>query len=815
MVGEAPDPKTFGSWQDAFQYRIAAVRAMEKQLGNDINSNRDKLRSLVGASYRDLLGTAESIIEMDGQMQQVESYLGDMGRRCNSRLLEKKAVNLKALGKDGRTIAKILVISRLLHKKLSQSRQPPPYLEVLRSRLAGLRRRLLIDIDRRFQSLDSSESVLVEAMCAFSLATSSSSTDVLRHFHHVRQSAMSELGQRRSGDKGISKSLRLVVRTLKDCRTIFPTPLARALETLKATPLLQGSDVRFLREMNLDIHQRWLGDDVASFTPYIRHADLQKIEASRLLEQWAKNAFSSFLKHLCEIIEDFESPAVVVQLRQEVLELWLSNKRHVISAGTFDVLDGIRKAFNNRLQNFIYQKTASLNDISSSVATLLRDWENTVSDTCPPMWDDAIISMDTGSGGKALRDALYTRAYGRSKAVAVVSAAYTTWLENINSLQRLITQLQEKKWADELYDMDDDDETLEDLHNMLSEDDPHLLHETFKNDLIDNFQALRGTIQSHVEKLQPNEGDDVVTAHKSAFLLRVWRDITSRLPSMCRDYGLEAPFIRTLQIQISGIVLQTPISQCDKRIGRYLHRNQLQARILWEGDPQLPVLPSPWAFRLLHETVTSMADFGVDIWTSQATNILKQEMRDSLAPIVKKLQELPRQVNSHDANGESDVKDEEDSQSPGKGGGKDIQEGEGDQNYEAKDGEKESGKETKNGIKEDRSSTQKPAVYASNLISAPSEEVWRDTRIQRLFDALYLDYALNVKLRVTSPDDPDNNPENNENATLPDLLESAQNNILDELNIEDVAQWNCNLRRMRKDAEVYWKRTELLFALLA
>ena len=66
---------------------------MERQLRNDIDSNREKLRSLVGASYRDLLGTAESIVEMDGQMQQVEGYLAGMGVKCNSRLLEKKVAN--------------------------------------------------------------------------------------------------------------------------------------------------------------------------------------------------------------------------------------------------------------------------------------------------------------------------------------------------------------------------------------------------------------------------------------------------------------------------------------------------------------------------------------------------------------------------------------------------------------------------------------------------------------------------------------------------------------------------------------------------
>ena len=122
MAAEAPDPKTFGSWEEAFQYPIPAVRGMEKQLRRDIDSNREKLRTLVGyglssghlasvmpvyitqlltlwdpcsASYRDLLGTAESIIEMGVQMDEVESYMGEIGKRCNTRILDKKASNLR------------------------------------------------------------------------------------------------------------------------------------------------------------------------------------------------------------------------------------------------------------------------------------------------------------------------------------------------------------------------------------------------------------------------------------------------------------------------------------------------------------------------------------------------------------------------------------------------------------------------------------------------------------------------------------------------------------------------------------------------
>ena len=52
------------------------------------------------ASYRDLLGTAGSIIEMDSQMQQVESYLATMGMKCNGRLLGRGGINLLRLGRE-------------------------------------------------------------------------------------------------------------------------------------------------------------------------------------------------------------------------------------------------------------------------------------------------------------------------------------------------------------------------------------------------------------------------------------------------------------------------------------------------------------------------------------------------------------------------------------------------------------------------------------------------------------------------------------------------------------------------------------------
>lgn len=48
MASEAPDPRTFQSWEDAFQYPIPTVRKLEQQLRTTADDNREKLRSLVG-----------------------------------------------------------------------------------------------------------------------------------------------------------------------------------------------------------------------------------------------------------------------------------------------------------------------------------------------------------------------------------------------------------------------------------------------------------------------------------------------------------------------------------------------------------------------------------------------------------------------------------------------------------------------------------------------------------------------------------------------------------------------------------------------
>jgi para-aminobenzoate synthetase len=55
MANEVPDPRTFQSWEDAFQYPIPTVRKLEQQLRTTADDNREKLRSLVGYTLFDTI----------------------------------------------------------------------------------------------------------------------------------------------------------------------------------------------------------------------------------------------------------------------------------------------------------------------------------------------------------------------------------------------------------------------------------------------------------------------------------------------------------------------------------------------------------------------------------------------------------------------------------------------------------------------------------------------------------------------------------------------------------------------------------------
>lgn len=74
------------------------------------------------ARYRDLLGTAETIVEMNGKIKDVESNLTDIGRRCNPRLIDKKSAHLDRLKRDSLENSMMALQQPLRYRSLTKQR---------------------------------------------------------------------------------------------------------------------------------------------------------------------------------------------------------------------------------------------------------------------------------------------------------------------------------------------------------------------------------------------------------------------------------------------------------------------------------------------------------------------------------------------------------------------------------------------------------------------------------------------------------------------------------------------------------------------
>ncbi len=644
--------------------------------------------------------------------------------------------------------AKVLVISRLLHKKLSQISKPPPYLDSVRNRLANLRRKLLVKIDRRFQGIEITGDDLIQAMCAFSLATSTSPTDVLRHFHHVRLEAMIQPGQKRDdGVHGFSQALRLYIKTLKDTKMYIPGQLGNALQNLKGTPLFKSQDLHSLIELNLEMHEKWISDEIRLFTPYIRHDDLQRSDTNRVLKEWAEHASNSFLGELRTKIQSIDEFAVLMELRTHLLQLWLSNSQRSLGVEVSEVLDGLRNVFNARCTWLIKAHAMSLENVAVAIRDTISRWQSGQSDFCPSLWASSMASKELADGGKLFIRTVLDRYTGRNEALQTRSLEYLAWVQRVEKIEEMIGDMRKIRWEDAVDEIEADEDLLEDKQILLSEEDPRLLHDALANCLERSFSSFSDSIRTLTLELEePNRGQ------QAAYLLRIWREIRQRLPKSFEQLDLGLEIITPLQEIVANAAIAPPLHTCEKRIEKSRTKVKTPERPLWEGSPELPVLPSSWTFRLLTELISSMTALGVDIWCPQATNVLKQQLKICLESLLRTSITPPQAIVNWGTTAETAKSREEGN----------------------------------------------PSV--NDVVDEPQEEestshdLSEDAKIQLAFDLLYLSHATAEKHGKQDDND---------------LVQLMQRSII----IEGLAEESA--KRIKKDAVDYWKRTCLLFALLA
>ncbi|PLB49424.1 hypothetical protein P170DRAFT_408663 [Aspergillus steynii IBT 23096] len=790
MASDGPDPQALKTWQDAFQYPIPTVRRVEQELRRDIASNKEKLRALVGTRYRELVGTAETIVSMNREIQNVDATLADIGQRCNPRLMEKKFTHFHQIKGDVRDkdsakrslsaqlallqrcaasisqllrrrgslslMAKLTVVSRLLHNTISQQKSVPPFLENLRNQIASLQHTLIRRIDKRLASATSTADEIIEALVAYCLATKSSSDDAIRRFHQVRLDHIgSQLESQDASGEHVLNALRLYVRTLQSTRVLLSRRLSDALGKLKARPILADPDIRGLDDLGLDVLGRWVAADVSNFTPWIKLSECSKSDAEKLIKQWSKQAFGRFVDGCQKALTNWLGFSSLLSLREKTVELWLSSWGSTPTHSSLQVLEGLRTVFNERLRQILSDQAKSLNTLGHTVASVLSSWDNREHMVSHSLWDHELMSLDYSNGASAFKQTIADRLLGRDEDISDVLKIYQDWLSLIEGSRQSVDELRRVRWTDILDESEDGDVDI-DATATLNEDDPQLLREALESAVRTAFDDLDSSFNGIFKEFgaSPQSG-------KAAFMLKLIRLVRRDLPTDFHDskFVLSKDIVPQLQALLANEVLKQ--TQPLRLIaGSVAKAPRVPGRTLWEGDPESPVQPSPSTFKFLRRLVESMDGQGPGIWDISTINVLKGSTQTELSKtITSALEALSPSSSATDGDA---VKD----------------------SSESTDADKDEDNETS-----EKTGQEKPE---SEKTSETEVQNLNDWKLQLYFDAAYLKNALASK--------------DQESEEFKASIAKLSN---------EVASSPKSVKFMDHAASEYWKRTQLLLGLLA
>lgn len=783
----------------------------------------------MGGSYRQLLGTAEMILHMRDDMNVVEDKLGRVGKGCGRGVVGGMAGGLAKLqergkgGKRGEELewaarikvldmcavivgrllkkgsleggrgkslvlaAKVLVLSRLLSKSITdmagkRSSEDKERADAVKRKVDNSRKRLVRAIEKNLERIggDNREELL-HALSAYSLTKSSGARDVLRRFLEVRGDAMAlafEDERHKQKTPGYERALRLYAQTLLDVQALVPRRLSEALASLKAKHLLKDESLRQLEGLRLDVCENCLGEEILYFTPYIRHDDLDGSFTVDMLKGWAKSASKLLLGRLgqtLEIMIDFKS---VVDLRTKMLEIWIKEGGKARGFDSSILLGGLRKVVNDRLVELLISRVSKLHLVSTEVEGTLGTWREGVTDQQDSLWGEDMIETEVANGAGIFKLNILARTHGRNDAVSRAFRGYQTWRRLVDEVVAVIEQLKKQRWDDDLEDIEDD-LALESRNTLLSVDDPQMLQDHLDTSLGEAYTTLHDKVATLMKTYEDSEH----AGQMSIYILRIVRHIRSELPvnTSVQTFGLS--LIPTLHKRLVSITTQELLF----RFSKSFRRKTVAGRALWEGpdeEPELPVQPSPGTFKFLHSLALAMAKTGSDLWSPKAVTVLKLYVRSEMGRrwLFTLNEKTEVMTNSALMNGVPSAAKERFAVN-GEENAKEMHLDDQVKAEASTDGDDMNEVKT-NGNAEPKTTTQ----HVEDL-----QDQTKDVLIQSLFDTLMLLQAFGLS-EISTDDE------------LVDLGQELKKRTKLEAG---------SRKRLESAAKEYWKRTSLLFGLLA
>lgn len=883
----APDPRSFTTWSQAFDYPIPTTRQLERRLRADAATSSSKLRDLVGSSYRDLLDTANAIVEIHGQSEQVERLLRKIGSRLDVRGIERGSRNINGwrharddtdgrlsrlrraamlsllrgtvtyvagvvrgeLGQEGvlLTAAKVLIVGRLVEKALSDDTAAATDKEtksvvLLGKRLAAERSKLLGVIDRRLASIKTSESadnasVLVKNLTAFALATRSTPSQVLHHFQTVRLDAIRKEATKPSKTT-LVKRLQLFLRTLRDCKAIFADLMAASLKSLAAGPLLQDPSIASLEHLSLDVNGLWIDQDVRNFTPWTRHDELAKQKAEDMQKSWAKHALTILATSVAADLNGLDDIQAVVDARKKFLQIWLSNRQYARHIDAKVALDQLRIPFRTRVIALLSKRFSDLDSaVRESMADILSRPANI--DSPESLWSSSMTYQEIDRGATSFKSSIISARKGHIPFITAFLGRFDEAADSIAQAQTLVKQMRDTRWDDDYDDYDSSSSETDaaatpsssSAQEALGKTDPQAVQDALAEATTETYAALDTFFAAQVT----GTGNDGAKASSlklacdapnatGVVVLRVLNELRARAPpSVVDTFVLQssqllrsavAEHIAARTAPILTTALTRAYVSANTGQGKKQDVKPFTLALLWDnGEPALPMQPSPAPLRVLKFVVREMESLGIDIWgakegvrdlKTRITSLVQTEAAKYVDSIAEETFEIPSS-GAADAAKPAEGQEAATEENAKVGNGDD-----GSNTSKTEDAENAPAEDTANGggdgdgaKAEDKpadGSVDDPPSNDSAAQEAQHAEQKQQKLTQLLFDLLYLQRALAVPAASDSSQ-PAIVP-----ATLLDALAFAKAKGTSE---------SEEMTRLRKAAQEYWKRTYLLFGLLA
>ncbi|EPQ64688.1 Bgt-4565 [Blumeria graminis f. sp. tritici] len=648
---------------DAFAHPLPQIRQIHRNLADELDEKKYRLRNAVGGNYRQLLGTAETILEMSDVMQTIEEKLGRIGQACARRMVENKSFSLVRLHENNKKItfennlhwwaqtkslemcavvmgrllrkkdvsdesrarslvtsAKVFVLSRLLTVSLCETliNREQYLVEKIGKKLGILRLRLLNAIEQilRCTTLENRE-ILVQALVALSLVTDLGAEDVLKHFLCSRMEAMAILSTDSTVKRKekLVKALILYAMTLYDMKTILPRRLTENIAGLKVNSLLMDKTIRDLEELRLDEHDKWFGEDLLQFTPRMRHDDIDGAQAADLLEKWDQKAVDVLIQGIVKALESENDLKTVVDMRTKIIEVWLKEGNKVRGLDLLVRMDRFRSSLNSRIYTLLELRISMLKSIGVELETTILSWQSGVHDKPDSLWDSSALNMDVSNGAEAFKQMVLSRMHGRNDSLSKTFKKYQSWHRLYDETVTIISQIKRQRWDDGLEDISNE-VGPQILNETLSVEDAQLLENYLRILLRKAFEELHKQIEALLHAIENCDHISQI----SAYLIRIVRDVRSELPDGEATKNFGVALLIPLREKMVPVVVKDHLptfvkSACSGKI---------VGRSLWEGDPQLPLQPSPAAFKLIFNLVQTMGELGGDLWCPATVLILKK-----------------------------------------------------------------------------------------------------------------------------------------------------------------------------------------------